>query len=219
MIITLSLILILVSICGILTQKKWDISPKGDVAHYGMSDFYPETEKKLRFVLFWKIPFVLHGDSKKEIARVVIARDKFCGDIEVQVFQHMDNYRDLISDLYCGDSEISDQEMEEIESLMSDSEVETETDMGQLLYVNSSYDDIVQAIDELLHDTNEFLEDNADVTIAILRDRGYETVESHMERQHRLEYEDEMNGDDGDCGCTDCNTCDCECWNEDSTDA
>jgi len=215
----LCLIALLVCVLGILTQKKWDISPKGDIAHYGLSDFYPEIEKRLRFVLFWKIPFVLQGESKKEIARVIIVRHKFCGDIEVQVFQHMDDYRDLVSDLCCGDSEISEEEMEEIESLMSDSEVETEIDMGQLLYGNASYDDITQAIDELLHDTNEFLEDNADVTISILRDRGYETVESHMERQHRLEYEEEINGYDGDCGCTDCDTCKCECWNEDNTDA
>jgi hypothetical protein len=127
-------------------------------AKWGLTDFYPEAEQKLKDLLASGEDFTTTYGCKKEIRYCEITKDTGADDLWVTVTAWMD-------DLWDGDALIYDTMKEEIElpediiygirEAAIDCEIDDHTTLSILLPASATYADVIEAIESLEAETEE----------------------------------------------------------------
>lgn len=130
-----------------------------DFSYYGLSEPYPEVEKELKIALSEGNDFDTdwHG-SKHEIESIQIVA--FGNKIIINHHCEMDDFPEIIDDAIDGDAELSDEIFDEIEeALCSETGFSTEVTESTELPRTASYEEVMEAIDQLETDGMKALDE------------------------------------------------------------
>lgn len=128
-------------------------------SHYGATDLYESIEKDLRKLVACGEPFKTCSlNSQKELYGWRMERTLAGGPISVTVNQWMDEGQDLVYDALPDDVELSDDQIDEIlDAWIFGCDGASETSETAVVPGDSSLDDILKKVTELLGETDSRL--------------------------------------------------------------
>ena len=141
-------------------MKTIDIDYVEDAAKWGLTDFYPESEKKFRNAVLSGDDFSISYECKKEIRYASVIRENDA--VTVTVTSCMDDLLDGYDLIYdalwsrChSEDELPDEILEDIREEALDCWLSDESTAVRVLPVSASFEDICTTISELENESEE----------------------------------------------------------------
>lgn len=145
----------------------YNIADGYDCSHWALTDLYKDAEANLRDLInSHKTGEFRTGwcDCKKELQsfRLWFLKDKIVVDVNEwmdDLYEQSELIYDAIWSLYGREFELSEDEENEIKDMCFEADIVDEIVMHKEIKRESTYSDILNAIDELANETSKFLED------------------------------------------------------------